>query len=64
MEQIDWIAACAHRLHRQWRSVQIEDVEEIAAALWREPTFRTMTPVAAAEQWLRPVMAEGKNAPF
>ncbi|MBP7565728.1 MAG: hypothetical protein KA795_06945 [Burkholderiaceae bacterium] len=27
VEQINWIAACAHRLHRQWRSMQIEDVE-------------------------------------
>ncbi len=65
VDQIDWIAACAHRLHRQWRSVTIEDVEAIAASLWRDPVFKTMTPVKAAEQWLEPVLPGGeKQAPF
>lgn len=50
-----WIAACAHRLQRQWRTVDPEQLEDVAADLWRDPRLRAMTPADAAVDWLRPV---------
>lgn len=50
-----WIAAYAHRLQRQWRTVDPEQLEDVAADLWRDPRLRAMTPTEAAVDWLRPV---------
>jgi hypothetical protein len=50
-----WIAACAHRLQRQWRTVDPEQLEEVAADLWRDPHLREMPPAAAAVEWLKPL---------
>ncbi|RZJ02417.1 MAG: hypothetical protein EOP39_22655 [Rubrivivax sp.] len=60
----DWVAACAHRLHKRWRSIEPEDLEAVAQSLWRDAHMRTMTPAAAAEQWLDPVGPNGERAPF
>jgi hypothetical protein len=49
-----WIAACAHRLQRQWGTVDPEQLEEVAADLWCEARLRAMTPAEAAIDWLRP----------
>ncbi len=43
-----WIDACAHRLQRQWRTVDPEMLEEVATDLWRDPRLRAMTPTEAA----------------
>jgi hypothetical protein len=52
-----WIAACAHRLQRQWRTVDPETLEEVAADLWRDPRLSSMAPAEAAARWLEPLKA-------
>ena len=50
-----WIAACAHRLQRQWPTVDPEQLEEVARDLARDPRLRAMDPGSAAIDWLRPL---------
>jgi len=50
-----WIAACAHQLQRQWRTVDPEQLEEVAADLWRDERLRSMAPAMAAVAWLQPL---------
>lgn len=50
-----WIAACAHRLQRQWHTVDPEQLEEVARDLARDPRLRAMEPDLAAVDWLRPL---------
>ena len=50
-----WIAACAHRLQQQWRTVDPEQLEEVAGDLWRDARLRSMEPGDAAQAWLRPL---------
>ncbi len=50
-----WIAACAHQLQRHWRTVDPEQLEEVAADLWRDETLRALAPAEAAVVWLEPV---------
>jgi hypothetical protein len=38
MEEVSatlWIAACAHRLQQQWRTVDPVQLEEVAGDLWQ-----------------------------
>lgn len=51
-----WIAACAHRLHRQWHTVDLLELEDVARDLWRDEQLRAMWPEDAATHWLRPVI--------
>jgi hypothetical protein len=50
-----WIAACAHRLQQQWRTVDPLQLEDVAAELWRDERLRSLPPAAAAVVWLGPV---------
>jgi len=50
-----WIDAVAHRLHRHWRTVDAEQLEEVATDLWRDPRLREMNPAEAAIAWLGPL---------
>ncbi|WP_086922222.1 hypothetical protein [Variovorax sp. JS1663] len=50
-----WIAACAHRLQQRWRTVDPDQLEELAEDLWRDPRLRTMHPDEAARVWLEPL---------
>lgn len=50
-----WIFYCAKQLKRHWRTVDPEQLEELAADLAGEPRLRAMSPVAAALLWLEPV---------
>ncbi|WPG35118.1 hypothetical protein [Variovorax sp. EBFNA2] len=50
-----WVAACAHRLQRQWHTVDPEQLEEVARDLARDPRLRAMDPGSAALDWLRPL---------
>ena len=50
-----WIAACAHELQRRWRTVDPEQLEELAADLWQVSELQSLSPAQAARQWLRPV---------
>jgi hypothetical protein len=47
-----WVAACSHRLQRQWRTVDPEQLEELAVALWQDAGLRRLEPEQAAVQWL------------
>jgi hypothetical protein len=55
--QSTWIAACAHRLQRQWPRADPDQLEDVAAELWRDKRLRALEPTAAAEHWLQPVLA-------
>jgi len=55
-EQI-WVAACAHELQRRWRTVDPEQLGEVAADLWQDERLGVMTPGDAAVEWLRPMDA-------
>jgi len=50
-----WIAAAAHALQRRWRTVAPEQLEELAADLWQDERLRSLPPVDAAHEWLRPI---------
>jgi hypothetical protein len=61
MEQDVWIAAFAHRLLRHWRNVHPDELDQVAADLWRDARLREMDPVEAAEEWLKPIAT--RNVP-
>lgn len=50
-----WVAACAHHLQRRWRTVDPDQLEDLAADLARDPRLRAMAPDEAALKWLEPV---------
>ena len=50
-----WIAACAHELQRRWRTIDPEQLEELATDLWRVVELRVLSPAQAAKTWLTPV---------
>ena len=56
MEREIWIARCAHRLQRHWRTVDPEQLDEVAADLWKDERLRELPPEAAAVAWLGPIM--------
>ena len=43
-----WIAVCAHRLQRQWRTVDPEQLDEVAGDLWKDERLRRLAPDEAA----------------
>ena len=53
--ETEWIAACAHRLHRHWRTVDPLELEALAEELSRDARLRAMLPTAAASAWPGPV---------
>lgn len=58
MERDDWIGLCAHRLQRQWRTVDPEVLEDVAADLWADSRWRALPPAFAAVEWLQPVVRQ------
>lgn len=62
MERDDWIAVCAHQLQRQWRTVDPDQLDELAADLWRDARLRDLAPAQAAVEWLKPI-AGGRSQP-
>jgi hypothetical protein len=55
MERDDWIAICAHQLQRQWRTVDPDQLDEVAADLWHDEALRALAPAEAAVAWLKPI---------
>lgn len=55
MDREIWIAVCAHRLQRQWRTVDPEQLDELAADLWEDEKLRALAPDEAATLWLEPL---------
>ncbi|RYG35548.1 MAG: hypothetical protein EON93_06375 [Burkholderiales bacterium] len=63
MDRDIWIAACAHRLQRQWRTVDPELLEEVAGDLWADHALRELPPNEAALAWLEPVVRAPDHRP-
>ena len=59
MPETEWIAACAHRLHRHWRTVDPGELEAVAEMLSHDEHLRAMWPTAAATAWLSPIEEQG-----
>jgi len=62
MDRDIWIAVCAHRLQRQWRTVDPEQLDEVAGDLWNDERLRQLPPADAAVDWLRPVAGSRTRA--
>jgi len=50
-----WIYYCAKRLKLHWRTVDPEQLEELAADLAKDDRLRSLSPQAAAALFLEPV---------
>jgi len=55
MDREIWIAVCAHRLQRQWRTIDPDQLDELAGDLWKDERLRSMAPEEAAARWLEPL---------
>lgn len=47
-----WAMECAERLQEQWPRVGMDDLENLAEALAREPRWAKLAPREAAIEWL------------
>jgi hypothetical protein len=57
MTREDWIAACAHHLQLHWRTVDPEELGQVAGELWADERLRVLPPAEAARTWLQPIAA-------
>lgn len=48
----EWIALASPRLARRWRRVNTEQLDEVAADLYRDEKLRSLAPSAAVDNWL------------
>ncbi|EHR72071.1 hypothetical protein BurJ1DRAFT_3262 [Burkholderiales bacterium JOSHI_001] len=48
----EWIRRCSARLQAQWRTVDPEELEQVAVDLLRDARLRAMPPEQAAVAWL------------
>ena len=51
----EWIAIAAHRLQHRWRTVDPEQLDEVAGELWRDDRLRELEPNRAVDAWLTPL---------
>ena len=49
-----WIYYCARQLKMHWRTVDPDQLEELANDLAQEPNLRQLSPQAAAAKWMEP----------
>lgn len=61
MDREIWIAVCAHRLQRQWRTIDPDQLDELAADLWKDERLRRLAPDEAATQWLEPLASDHEH---
>jgi len=61
MDREIWIAVCAHRLQRQWRTIDPDQLDELAADLWKDERLRKMAPDEAATRWLEPLASRDEQ---
>ncbi|MNK79848.1 hypothetical protein D3C87_995270 [compost metagenome] len=57
-----WVYYCARRLKVHWRTVDTEQLEELAADLACDAHLRAMSPQAAAALFLEPVTHPDRTA--
>lgn len=50
-----WIAQCAVRLHKRWRTVEPTQLQDVAVGLWQDEKLRSLPPSKAAQMWLTPI---------
>ena len=55
MLETEWIACCANRLRRHWRTVDLVELAAVAEELSHDRRLRAMPPSEAASEWLKPV---------
>jgi len=48
-----WVARCSHRLREQWRTIDLESLEDLAQELWADERWRVQPPEEAAVELLR-----------
>jgi len=53
-----WIGACAHQLQRHWRTVDPDELAQVALTLAHDPALHGLSPEAAVSEWLRPIAHE------
>ncbi|HSV61470.1 MAG TPA: hypothetical protein VLJ19_21480 [Variovorax sp.] len=58
MTREDWIAICAHHLQRHWRTVDPQELDQVAGELWEDERLRVQPPAEAAREWLLPIVAQ------
>ena len=63
MDREIWIAVCAHRLQRQWRTIDPDQLDELAADLWKDERLRSLAPDEAATRWLEPLASGHEQHP-
>jgi hypothetical protein len=49
----EWIDRCSKRLQEHWRTVEPEQLDDVAIDLWSDPYWRAMAPESAAVEWLK-----------
>jgi hypothetical protein len=54
MDREIWIALCAHRLQRRWRTIDPAELDEVAREIANNPDLLGLTPDEAALAWLEP----------
>ncbi len=55
-----WVRRCADRLHAQWSTIPLVDLEDVALDLIGNPQLRQLAPEDAAAQWLKQGVAAGE----
>lgn len=55
MRANEWMDVVSERLQRQWPTVDPARLDDVAADLWADEKLRSMAPLTAADEWLRPV---------
>jgi len=48
----EWIARCSARLQQQWRTVDPDQLDDLANDLWADEKLRRMPAELAAVEWL------------
>ena len=57
LSQREWIAIASHRLSYRWRHIRAEQLDEVAAQLYRDEALRDLEPDEAVSSWLAPLEA-------
>lgn len=59
----EWVAIAARCLQRRWRSIDPEQLDDLAADLWRDERLRVMRPSDAVDAWLAPISSPNAGTP-
>ena len=48
----EWVAQFTRRLRRQWRTLDLQSLEEVAREMWHDESLRAQQAEQAATEWL------------